>query len=355
MICTETAIQTRTKDPFRVQGVGIGFQRSPSQNRNQASRLKALNPNCLTHSSSQIAGRFLKGSTGTGFASFATRKVPKDLLTHLQSSGIYSQDQREEDIARWSRKVQLHWERVRLEQRDAAAPAIPVVREETEEQRARLTELYWDKLDEVTHDQFALVARVVSQAEIDRTPDAKAAMDKEWQKLVDKSCWLEKKVREYRDVAREAKAKEAKVDFGRIFEICSQKGSELPKGHPEQKWKGRSVFQGNKVSDENNDHAIFAELGSSPASMEAAKIIDVYGSHPNFSKQQADAHKPTRRPCFRALKLGLDCLGAQRVGRIRRLCMSSHVGSLRTSGLGGDLGESLCLAVGGQWLGSSSS
>ena len=116
---------------------------------------------------------------------------------------------------------------MRRERRDAA-PAMPVVREETEEQRER------DKLDEVTHDQLALVARVVSQAEIDRTPEAKVAMDKEWQKLVDKSCWLEKKVREYRDVAREAKAKEAKAHFGRIFEICSQKGSELPKRHPEK-------------------------------------------------------------------------------------------------------------------------
>ena len=113
----------------------------------------------------------------------------------------------------------------------------------------------------MTRDQFAFAARVVSQAEIDRTPDAKAAVDKEWQKLVDKSCWLEKKVRDYRDVAREAKAKEAKAHFGRIFEICSQKGSELPKGHSKQKRKGCSVFQGNEVSDENNDHAIFAELG----------------------------------------------------------------------------------------------
>ena len=104
----------------------------------------------------------------------------------------YSQQQRDADIARWNRLVELHEERVRRERRDAA-PAMPVVHEETNEQRARLTTLYWDKLDEVTHDQFALVARVVLQAEMDRTPEAKAAMDKEWQKLVDKFCWLEKK------------------------------------------------------------------------------------------------------------------------------------------------------------------
>ena len=231
------------------------------------------------------------------------------------------------------------------EQRDAA-PAMPVVHEETEEQR--------DKLDEVTHDQLALVARVVSQAEIDRTPDAKATMDKEWQKLVDKSCWLEK-VREYRDVAREAKAKESKAHFGRIFEICSQKGSELPKGHPEQKWKGRS-FQGNTVSDESNDHAIFVEVGSSPAWMEAAKIIDVYGSQPNFSKK-ADAREAYTQAVFQGVEtwVRLPRSRWQRVGRIRRPPMPCHVGSLWTSGLRGDLGEPLCVAIGGQWLGSSSS
>ena len=34
---------------------------------------------------------------------------------------------------------------------------------------------------------------------------------------------------------------------------------------------------------------LFGELGSSPASMEAAKILDACGSQPGFGKQQADA------------------------------------------------------------------
>ena len=56
------------------------------------------------------------------------------------------------------------------------------------------------------------------------------------------------------------------------------------------------------MSDENNDHAIFAELGSSPASMEAAKIIDVYGSQPNFSKQQADARQAYTQALFQGVE-----------------------------------------------------
>ena len=93
----------------------------------------------------------------------------------------------------------------------------------------------------------------------------------EWQKLVDKGCWIEKQVREYDQVASEAQKKKLKVHFGRVFEICTLKGSELKEGDPTRKYKGRSVFQGNKVLDENSDHALFAELGSSPAPMEAGR------------------------------------------------------------------------------------
>ena len=75
-------------------------------------------------------------------------------------------------------------------------------------------------------------------------------MDKEWKKLVDKACWLTKKAREYKDVIREHQTKGTKAHVGRIFETCSQTGSELPDGDPNKKWKGRSVFQGNRVSDE---------------------------------------------------------------------------------------------------------
>ena len=64
----------------------------------------------------------------------------------------------------------------------------------------------------------------------------------------------------------------------------------------------RSVFQGNRVSDGHNDHAIFAELGSSPASMEAAKVIDVFGSQPGHAKQQADARQAYTQALFKGVE-----------------------------------------------------
>ena len=126
-------------------------------------------------------------------------------------------------------------------------------------------------------------------------------MDKEWKKLVDKGCWVEKKVREFEAVASEAKKSEQKVHFGNVFEIGSLKGAELKPGDPNRKYKGRSVFQGNKVLDENADHALFAEMSSSPASMEAGKILDVFGSQPGYVIQQADAKQAYTQALFQGV------------------------------------------------------
>ena len=215
---------------------------------------------------------------------------------HSMSAG-----QREADKERYQAKLRREAAAREQAERDAA-PAMPVVQSAVEPHRERIASLYWQKLDAINREQHALVARVVNQAEIDRTPEAKTAMDKEWQKLVDKSCWLHTKVREYRDVVADVVSRGIKAHFGRVFEICSRKGDELPPGHPDRKWKGRSVFQGNRVSDEHNDHAIFAELGSSPASMEAAKVIDVFGSQPGYSKQQADARQAYTQALFKGIE-----------------------------------------------------
>ena len=64
---------------------------------------------------------------------------------------------------------------------------------------------------------------------------------------------------------------------GRIFEICVEK------------YKGRVVFQGNQVWDSNFDYAIFQELSSSPATMDAAKAADLVSLFPGNDGMQADA------------------------------------------------------------------
>ena len=131
----------------------------------------------------------------------------------------------------------------------------------------------------------SLVARPVNvnRKEIRANPKTQASLDVEWKKLVDKKAWLYDTVTEWKEVAAKAKRTGKKVHVGKVFEICVEKGSELPAGSPLRKFKGRTVFQGNNVRDENSDVALFSELGSSPATMEAGKAVDAYGSQPGFA------------------------------------------------------------------------
>ena len=60
---------------------------------------------------------------------------------------------------------------------------------------------------------------------------------------------------------------------------------------PNRKYKGRVVFRGNNVKDQNYDQAIFAELGSAPATMEAGKAADAMGLLKGFTVEISDAEQ----------------------------------------------------------------
>ena len=170
---------------------------------------------------------------------------------------------------------------------DGSFPTMPVVPNEPEEHRdkiAKPSSLSYEEVAELA----ALVARPVGKNELKQNPKAQAALDVEWDKLMNKKAWDMESVREWSSVSDEAQRKSKKVHVGKIFEICVEKGSELPQGDPLRKFKGRTVFQGNNVKDENNDTALFSELGSSPATMEAGKTLDAYGHMPGNVCEQAD-------------------------------------------------------------------
>ena len=70
-----------------------------------------------------------------------------------------------------------------------------------------------------------------------------------------------------------------------------EKNHELDPNDKRRKYKGRAVFQGNNVRDQDGNSAIFVDLGSSPATMEAARAADVYGLVPGHAVQQSDAEQ----------------------------------------------------------------
>ena len=80
-------------------------------------------------------------------------------------------------------------------------------------------------------------------------PEAKAALMAEWNKLRKQGVWDEKGVKPWAEVRAQAKREGRTIHVGRIFDICVEKNSELPKSDPRRKYKGRVVFGGNQVHD----------------------------------------------------------------------------------------------------------
>ena len=86
-------------------------------------------------------------------------------------------------------------------------------------------------------------------------PAAKAAVDKEWEKLEKISVWNLTKVRSKKQVIDEARTLGATVHFASLMDICHLKNAELGAKH--QKYKGRVVLRGDIAKDDSGSYALF--------------------------------------------------------------------------------------------------
>ena len=96
-----------------------------------------------------------------------------------------------------------------------------------------------------------------------------------------------KAVRPKAQVIKEAKAEGRSVHFGSLMELCSIKNSQL--GKEFWTYKGRLVFRGDIVKDENGQFAVFTEQGASASHMAAAKFMDAVSRLPGNSGEDCDA------------------------------------------------------------------
>ena len=94
---------------------------------------------------------------------------------------------------------------------------------------------------------YILVHKFILLLQAMKIPAAKAAVDKEWEKLEKIPAWDLTKVRSKKEVIDEARTKGAKVHFASLMDICHMKNAELEAKH--QKYKGRVVFRGDIVKD----------------------------------------------------------------------------------------------------------
>ena len=134
---------------------------------------------------------------------------------------------------------------------------------------------------------YNLVHKFISMPQAMKIPAAKAAVDKEWEKL-EKNFGVEpdKSQKQIR-VIDEARTKGAKIHFASLMDICHLRNAESEPKH--QTYKGRVVLRGENVKDDSGSYAVFTEQGSSASQMTAAKVMDIISRLPGCAGQAADA------------------------------------------------------------------
>ena len=159
--------------------------------------------------------------------------------------------------------------------------------------------------------QNALTARPLSKKEVIADPAALASIAEEWKRLRDRKAWDEAVVREWSDVAAEARRTGHEVHMGMLFGFVVEENPDLPSGDPRRKFKGRVVFQGNNVVNQNWEAAMFQDLGNAPATLESSRIADCYGCFHGHACEQSDADQAyTQAPLKGTPYLGCSSAGS---------------------------------------------
>ena len=116
---------------------------------------------------------------------------------------------------------------------------------------------------------YNLVHKFITMRQAMKILAAKAAVDKEWEKLEKISAWNLTKVKSKKRVIDEARTSGATVHFASSMDICHLKNAELEAKH--QKNKGRVALRDYIVKDDSGSYEVFTEQGSSASQMTAAK------------------------------------------------------------------------------------
>ena len=164
---------------------------------------------------------------------------------------------------------------------------------------------------------YSLVHKFIPMSQAVKIPDAKEALEKEWEKLEKIPAWDKTKVRNKSDKIDEARTTGAKVHFASLMDICHLKNADLEAKH--QKYKGRVVLRGDIVKDDSGSYAVFTEQGSSASQMTAAKVMDI------ISRLPCCADKQLRSICLYPGKNGgcSQILENSQMGRSRHLDSST--------------------------------
>ena len=147
---------------------------------------------------------------------------------------------------------------------------------------------------------YALVHKPIKLIYAMEIPDAVKAITKEWDKLKNQKAWIYESVRKKSEVIKEARETGVGIHLGSVMCLCHLKNAQLDKKF--WSYKGRIVFRGDNVKDEDGCYAIWGEQGTSASHMMASKVVDAVSHMPGMDGEDADA-----TGAYTQTELGPDC------------------------------------------------
>ena len=151
-----------------------------------------------------------------------------------------------------------------------------------------------------TRNSTVFVHKALSRPEVQEYEGAQLALKKEWDKLKDKDAWDYDSVRERADVEEEARRTGVMIHLGSLMAFCHIKNYQL--GEDQWSFKGRVVFRGDNVKDENGQFAVFSEQGANASHLMAARMVDAVAHMPGMGGEDSDA-----TGAYTQIYLGKDC------------------------------------------------
>jgi len=136
---------------------------------------------------------------------------------------------------------------------------------------------------------LAAVTRLLSRSETLSNPRAREAVKKEADGLAAKGTWDLSTVIERQDLITQNKKSGIRIHLGQLMSICSEKFAELAEHL--RVLKGRIVFRGDIVKDQDGAAAIFQDLAANPTSIAGINNNIAYGLLPGHKTTTADAIK----------------------------------------------------------------
>ena len=159
---------------------------------------------------------------------------------------------------------------------------------------------------------YNLVHKFIPMPQALKISAAKAAVDKEWEKLEKISAWNLTKVKSKKTVIDEVRTAGATVHFASLVDICHLKNAELEAKH--QKYKGRVVLRGDIVKDDSGSYAVFTET----------RIFSIS----NDSRQNHGYHLQIARLRWTSSRRSLS-LYPSKNGRYSQIIENSNIGESR--------------------------